>query len=102
MQLFLPFFIQLIAACSEIEASWPSVSLSTFLSEMERMASIGSESRFSADGPNSAHFFLLRGRREILRLRLVLKILSESCGQAGAADYLEYFLTAAENLKKTP
>src|SRR5436305_10431663 len=69
---------------------------------MERMPSIASESIFSADGPNSAHFFLLRGRREILRVRLLLKVLSESCGQVGAADYLEYFLTAAENLKKTP
>ncbi|MCU1249773.1 MAG: hypothetical protein JWQ49_2802 [Edaphobacter sp.] len=66
------------------------------------MLSIGREAIFNADDPNSAHFFLLRGRTEILRLRPVLGILSESCGQAGAADYLEYFLTAAENLKKTP
>jgi hypothetical protein len=42
----------------------------------------------------------LRGRVEILRLRSVLRTLSEFCGQAGATDYLEYFLTAAENLKK--
>jgi hypothetical protein len=66
------------------------------------MLLIGREAIFNADDPNSAHFFLLRGRSEILRLRPVLRILSESCGQAGAADYLEYFLTAAENLKKTP
>src|SRR6202035_5235431 len=66
------------------------------------MLSIGREAIFNADGPNSAHFFLLRGRSEILRIRPVLGILSESCGQAGAADDLEYFLTAAENLKKTP
>jgi len=67
------------------------------------MPSIGSEATsFHTDGPDSAHFFLLRGRMEILRLRPVLRILSESCGQAGATDYLEYFLTATENLKKTP
>ena len=66
------------------------------------MLSIGSEGIFNADDPKSAHFFLLRGRVEILRLRPVLGVLSESCGQAGAADYLEYFLTATENLKKTP
>ena len=66
------------------------------------MLSIGSEAIFNADAPNSARFFLLRGRVEILRLRHVLGVLSESCGQAGAADYLEYFLTATENLKKTP
>ena len=66
------------------------------------MLSIGSEAIFNADAPNSARFFLLRGRVEILRLRPVLGVLSESCGQAGAADYLEYFLTATENLKKTP
>jgi len=66
------------------------------------MRSIGSEAIFNADNPNSAHFFLLRGRVEILRLRSVLGTLSEFCGQAGATDYLEYFLTATENLKKTP
>jgi hypothetical protein len=66
------------------------------------MLSIGSEATYSADVLNSAHFFLLRGRVEILRLRTLLGTLSESCGQPGAADYLEYFLTAAENLKKTP
>src|SRR5438874_10470652 len=66
------------------------------------MHSIGSEAPFNADDPNSAHFFLLRGRTEILRLRPLLSVLSESCGQAGATDYLEYFLTASENLKKTP
>jgi hypothetical protein len=66
------------------------------------MLSIGSEATFNADDPNSAHFFVLRGRAEILRLRSVLGALSDFCGQAGATDYLEYFLTAAENLKKTP
>jgi hypothetical protein len=66
------------------------------------MLSIGREAIFNADDPNSAHFVVLRGRVEILRLRTVLRNLSESCGQAGATDYLEYFLTAAENLKKTP
>jgi hypothetical protein len=66
------------------------------------MLSVGSEGIFNADDPNSAHFFVLRGRGEILRLRSVLRNLSASCGQAGATDYLEYFLTATENLKKTP
>src|SRR3982074_2731383 len=66
------------------------------------MLSIGSEAIFKADNLTSAHFFVLAGRVKILRLRSVLRNLSESCGQAGAADYLEYFLTAAENLKKTP
>jgi hypothetical protein len=66
------------------------------------MLSIGSEAIFNADDPNSAHFVVLRGRAEILRLRSVLRSLSEVCGQAGATDYLEYFLTATENLKKTP
>lgn len=66
------------------------------------MLSIDSEPIVNADGPNSAHFFLLCGRTEILRLRAVLKILSETCGQPGATDYLEYFLTASENLKKIP
>src|SRR5437763_11259719 len=66
------------------------------------MQSIGSEAPFNADDPNSAHFVLLRGLTEILRLRPLLSVLSESCGQAGATDYLEYFLTATENLKKTP
>jgi hypothetical protein len=66
------------------------------------MLSIGSEATFNADDPNSAHFFVLRGRAGILRLRSVLRTFSEFCGQAGATDYLEYFLTTAENLKKTP
>jgi hypothetical protein len=39
---------------------------------------------------------------EILRLRSVLTALSDRCGQAGAMDYLEYFLTATGNLKKIP
>jgi hypothetical protein len=66
------------------------------------MLSIGSEAVFNADKPNSAHFYVLRGRGEILRLRPLLGTWSECCGQAGATDYLEYFLTAAENLRKTP
>jgi len=65
------------------------------------MPSIGIyEGRSFKDG--AAHFFVLRGRVEILRLRAVLTNLCALCGQAGAMDYLEYFLTAAENLKKTP
>jgi hypothetical protein len=67
------------------------------------MLSINSEAkRFHAVDSHSAHFFVLRGRVEILRLRSVLTTLSELCGQAGAMDYLEYFLTAPPNLKKTP
>jgi hypothetical protein len=66
------------------------------------MLSIGSEAILNADDPNSAHFLVLRGRVEILRLQPVLQSLSELCGQAGATDYLEYFLTTTENLKKTP
>lgn len=64
------------------------------------MPSIGREaSHFKSD---SSCFFVLRGRGKILRLRTVLTDLCELCGQAGAMDYLEYFLTATENLKKTP
>lgn len=67
------------------------------------MLSIDSEATpFNAYDPNYAHFFVLRGRAEILRLRPVLNALSEFCGQAGATDYLEYFLTTIDNLKKTP
>jgi len=64
------------------------------------MLSIGREaSHFKRD---SSCFFVLRGRREILGLRTILKDLCALCDQAGAMDYLEYFLTATENLKKTP
>ncbi len=67
------------------------------------MLSIASEATsLQADNPNSAHFFVLRGRAAILRLQPVLETLSELCGQIGATDYLEYFLTATDNLKKTP
>jgi len=67
------------------------------------MLSIGTEpAQFHAGDSHSAHFFVLRGRMEILRLRSVLTTLSELCGQTGAMDYLEYFLTAPPNLKKTP
>jgi len=45
-----------------------------------------------------AHFFLVRGRHDILRLQPVLATLSTVCGQTGAMDYLEYFLTMTENL----
>jgi hypothetical protein len=66
------------------------------------MLSIGREGISFKDGSSAAHFFVLRGRVEILRLRAVLTNLCTLCGQGGAMDYLEYFLTAAENLKKTP
>lgn len=51
---------------------------------------------------HSARFIVLRGRTEVLRLRAVLADLCARCGQVGALDYLEYFLTATENLKKIP
>jgi hypothetical protein len=52
--------------------------------------------------PGPANYFVLRGRDEILRLRTVLTDLCALCGQAGAMDYLDYFLTAKENLNKVP
>src|ERR1700678_3997411 len=51
---------------------------------------------------DAAHFFLLRGRAQILRMQAVLIAFSAICDQNGAMDYLEYFLTATENLKKAP
>jgi hypothetical protein len=48
------------------------------------------------------HTFFLRGSAAILRMRAVLTRLSARCGQTGAMDYLEYFLTGTENLKKNP
>jgi hypothetical protein len=50
----------------------------------------------------AAHFCHLRGRDAILRMRPTLTRLSALCGQTGAMDYLEYFLTSTENLKKKP
>lgn len=66
------------------------------------MLSIGTEASHFKGGFGSSRFLVLRGRVEILRLRRVLTNLCDLCGQAGAMDYLEYFLTATENLKKTP
>jgi len=67
------------------------------------MLSIGREAiSVHAGDSKSGHFFVLRGRAEILRLRSILTTLSELCGQAGAMDYLEYFLTTTEDMKKTP
>jgi hypothetical protein len=51
---------------------------------------------------DSAHFFVLRGRAAILRIQPVLVRLSALCKQTGAMDYLEYFLTGTDNLKKIP
>jgi hypothetical protein len=50
----------------------------------------------------AAHFCHLRDRSAILRMREKLIRLSALCGQTGAMDYLEYFLTSTENLKKAP
>jgi hypothetical protein len=50
----------------------------------------------------SSCFFLLRGRADILRMQGVLVRLSILCDQTGVMDYLEYFLTLTENIKKTP
>jgi hypothetical protein len=51
---------------------------------------------------DAAHFFVLRGRAAILRVQPVLVRLSALCKQTGAMDYLEYFLTGTDNLKKIP
>jgi hypothetical protein len=51
---------------------------------------------------DAAHFFVLRGRAAILRIQPVLVRLSSLCEQTGAMDYLEYFLTGPDNLKKIP
>jgi hypothetical protein len=58
--------------------------------------------QFRAIEPDSAHFFVVRGRRDILRIRSLLSDLSLLCGQTGAADYLEYFLTSTKSLNKIP
>jgi hypothetical protein len=50
----------------------------------------------------AAHVCHLRDRSAILRMREILIRLSARCGQTGAMDYLEYFLTSTENLKKAP
>ena len=50
----------------------------------------------------AAHVCHLRDRSAILRMRESLIHLSARCGQTGAMDYLEYFLTSTENLKKAP
>jgi len=50
----------------------------------------------------AAHLCHLRGRDAILRMRPTLTHLSTLCGQTGAMDYLEYFLTSTDNLKKKP
>lgn len=52
--------------------------------------------------PDAAHFLALRGRAAILRMQPVLVRLSALCEQTGAMDYLEYFLTGTDNLKKIP
>jgi hypothetical protein len=51
---------------------------------------------------DAAHFFVLRGRSAILRIQPLLVRLSSLCEQTGAMDYLEYFLTGPDNLKKIP
>src|ERR1700734_3294494 len=51
-------------------------------------------------GPS--HFLVVRGREDILRIRPVLSSLSLLCGQKGAADFLEYFLTNSDSLNKIP
>jgi hypothetical protein len=51
---------------------------------------------------NPVHFLVLRGREAILRIQPILVRLSALCGQTGAMDYLEYFLTGTDNLKKIP
>ncbi|NYF88631.1 hypothetical protein RBB79_03765 [Tunturiibacter empetritectus] len=51
---------------------------------------------------DAAHLLVLRGREAILRMQPVLIRLSALCEQTGAMDYLEYFLTGTDNLKKIP
>jgi hypothetical protein len=51
---------------------------------------------------DAVHIFVLRGRSAILRIQPVLVRLSSLCEQTGAMDYLEYFLTGPDNLKKIP
>jgi hypothetical protein len=51
---------------------------------------------------DAAHFFVLRGRAAILRVQPILVSLCALCEQTGAMDYLEYFLTGTDNLKKIP
>jgi hypothetical protein len=50
----------------------------------------------------AAHFCHLRDRSAILRMREKLIRLSAHCGQTGAMDYLDYFLTSTDNVKKAP
>jgi hypothetical protein len=57
---------------------------------------------FNGGDSATSHFLVLRGRFEILRMRTLLADISARCGQVGAVEYLEYFLTSLENLKKTP
>jgi hypothetical protein len=58
--------------------------------------------QFRAIEPDSAHFFVVRGRRAVLRMQPLLADLSQLCCQRGAADYLEYFLTSTKSLNKIP
>jgi hypothetical protein len=51
---------------------------------------------------DAVHFFVVRGRAAILRIQPLLVRLSSLCEQTGAMDYLEYFLTGPDNLKKIP
>jgi hypothetical protein len=51
---------------------------------------------------HTAHLCHLRDRGAILRMREALIRLSALCGQTGAMDYLDYFLTSTENVKKAP
>jgi hypothetical protein len=50
----------------------------------------------------AAHFCHIRDRAAILRMRETLIRLSALCGQTGAMDYLEFFMTSTDNLKKVP
>jgi hypothetical protein len=51
---------------------------------------------------DTAHIVSLRGRNDILRMQPVLIELSTRCNQLGAMDYLDYFLTSPDNIKKIP
>lgn len=55
-----------------------------------------------ADTSDKAHIVQLRGRAEILALRRLLVQFCAGSEQLGAMDYLEYFLTTVDNVKKIP
>jgi hypothetical protein len=66
------------------------------------LSAVDETTSFRTDARVSPPLRVLCGCTDILRLQPILMALSERCGQAGAMDHLEYFLTAPQNLKKIP